>query len=182
MIFKPWQIDWDLLWSRLCHFLLYSISVFHPNFSISPISQILFEITHWCCRTLIVIDGVILSVSTSHHFPSLGNRLWIPSTIEIIRSKWVCEQTDINPISFKIGCQFSEFASESFSRTYLKFFTFPWPVEGSWWFESDSKLPRTENATWIGTRLLKSFFLRQVNSWMSRAFMSADHFLSLHLN
>jgi hypothetical protein len=40
-----------------------------------------------------VIDGLVLPVSTAPHFHSFGNWLWIPSTIEIIRSEWFREQT-----------------------------------------------------------------------------------------
>jgi hypothetical protein len=57
--------------------------------SISPISQILLEITALFYLRLIVVDGLFLPISTAGHFHFSGNQLLIHSTIEMIPSKCV---------------------------------------------------------------------------------------------
>jgi hypothetical protein len=66
-----------------CH---HPILMFDPN---SSISQILSKTTDPFCPILIVVDGLVLPVSTASHFRCSDNRLWIPSTTKIIPSKWV---------------------------------------------------------------------------------------------
>jgi hypothetical protein len=87
------------------------------------------EITNFFYPRLIVVDGLVLPVSTSPHFPSSGNRLWIPSTIAIIPSKCVPEQTHIKSIMFEIGSKLRSIQTETFSGTFLEFIIFPNSVE-----------------------------------------------------
>jgi hypothetical protein len=101
------------------------IPMLYPNSSISRISQLLLEITDQFCPKLIVLDGLILSVSMAVPFLSSGNRHWIPSTIEIIPFEWISHQTHLRSISSKIGSKLREIQTQAFSGTDLTYVTFP---------------------------------------------------------
>jgi hypothetical protein len=67
----------------------------HIILMFDPISQILLEIADLFCPKLIVVDDLVLPVSTAAHFPFSVIRFWIPSTIEMIPSKWISQQPSI---------------------------------------------------------------------------------------
>jgi hypothetical protein len=87
------------------------------------------EITDQFCPRLIVVNGRVRLISKAAHFHSSGNRLWIPSTIKIIPSKWTCEEAHIQSLSFEIGSKLRKIGNESFSETGLQFLTVPFSIE-----------------------------------------------------
>jgi hypothetical protein len=76
-----------------------------------------------------VVDDLVLSVSTANHFHSSRNRLWIPSTIKIIPSKCDFQKTRIQSIALEIGSKLRKIITERLSVTNLEFFTFAGSVE-----------------------------------------------------
>jgi hypothetical protein len=95
----------------------------------SQISQFLWEISADFCPRIIVIDGLILSVSSigSSHF--IVDRLWLPSGIKLICSRNVYKNESIKSIVIENVSKLEKINSEAFQKTALNFFTIPSSVE-----------------------------------------------------
>jgi hypothetical protein len=130
--------------------------------------QILPKITGFFCPRLIVVDGLVLSVSTAAPFRSSGNRVWIPSTTEIIPFDWISHQTHIKSIAFEIGSKLKKIQEKAFCGTDLTFFTFSRSITfldskcfreckslSSVRFESESRLSRIHDKAFSQTSLVE---------------------------
>jgi hypothetical protein len=134
----------------------------------SQISQVLWEIAAEFCPRIIVIDGLIQCVSTIGHSDFLVNKLWLPSSIQLISSKNFSKTQSIKSIVIENQSTLKIIESEAFQQIALQYFTVPALVEvlcancfsqcgslSSVTFEFGSRLSRIEEAAFTQTGLLE---------------------------
>jgi hypothetical protein len=86
----------------------------------SQISPILWEISDEFCPRIIVVDGMIMSVSAvaNPHFSAI--RLWIPSPIFFIASECFYDSKQFQFLVFENVSMLRRIESKAFSKTTLK--------------------------------------------------------------
>jgi hypothetical protein len=135
---------------------------------LSAFSQFLWEITEEFCPQIIVIDGLIHSVSTIGRSHLILQKLWLPSRIKLISWESVYEDKSIESVVIENLSQLEGIERETFQETDLKFIAISKSVEFigancfSWCgslssisFESGSRLSRIEESAFNKTGLIE---------------------------
>jgi hypothetical protein len=108
--------------------LKFSISLSMTNRQLQ-LSQVSWKLADDFCRRIIVIDGLIVCVSTTGHSHSIGTRLWLPSLITFIASESVSENESIPLVVIEHKSKLERIEWKVFQKTGLKFVTVPASVE-----------------------------------------------------
>jgi hypothetical protein len=119
----------------------------------SQSNQTVYKVNSLFCHRLIVVDGVILYVSSITSGNFFGFRLWLPSGIESIASKCFSCIQQLKSVVIETGSRLSRIELLSFMKSNLEFVFIPGSVEvlrdGCFWycrslssvtFESESRL------------------------------------------
>jgi hypothetical protein len=95
----------------------------------SHTSNVVWVVADEFCPRLIVVDGIIISVSTVVHRSFSVTKLWLPSSTKFINSDQIYQREALKSVVFENVAILKSIGVKSFSGTSLKFFIVPASVE-----------------------------------------------------